>query len=69
MHQQLSMIVIGLMIEIGHQDLSLEEWMLNEMGAMMSLIHGDEVKPMAGLARAYPKWKRQHDIAAAEQTR
>tara|TARA_R110002060_G_scaffold61896_5_gene71335 strand:- start:153 stop:692 length:540 start_codon:yes stop_codon:yes gene_type:complete len=45
------------------------QWMLNEMGAMMSLIHGDEVKPMAGLARAYPKWKRQHDIAAAEQTR
>ncbi|PVH81214.1 hypothetical protein DL98DRAFT_514851, partial [Cadophora sp. DSE1049] len=44
-------------------------WMLNEMGAMMSLIHGDPVTPMAGLARAYPKWKRQHDVAAAEQTR
>ncbi|KAL5322420.1 hypothetical protein ACEPPN_010393 [Leptodophora sp. 'Broadleaf-Isolate-01'] len=48
---------------------SFLKWMLNEMGAMMSLIHNDPIKPMYGLARAYPAWKRQHDFAAAERNR
>lgn len=39
------------------------------MGAMMALINNDPVKPIAGLSRAYPAWKRQHDFATAEQSR
>lgn len=36
-------------------------WMLNEMGAVMSLIHGNTIKPVRGLGRGYRVWKETHD--------
>jgi hypothetical protein len=37
------------------------KWMLNEMGAFMSLARGDPLKPMIGLARGFEKWKAEQD--------
>jgi hypothetical protein len=42
------------------KDLFLK-WMLNEMGAFMSLARGDPLKPMLGLARGFDRWKAEQD--------
>jgi hypothetical protein len=37
------------------------KWMLNEMGAFMSLARGDPLKPIKGIARGFEKWKVEQD--------
>ncbi|KAE9373781.1 hypothetical protein N431DRAFT_466050 [Stipitochalara longipes BDJ] len=39
------------------------KWMLNEMGAFMSLARGDPLEPMEGLAPGYENWKKEQDAA------
>ncbi|PMD48063.1 hypothetical protein L207DRAFT_505147 [Hyaloscypha variabilis F] len=43
-------------------------WMLNEMGAFMSLARGDTLKPTPGLAKGFDKWKEQQ-ISKVRQKR
>jgi len=42
-------------------------WMLNEMGAFMSLARGDTMRPTPGLAKGFGEWKEQQAAKARQK--
>lgn len=43
------------------------KWMLNEMGAFMSLARADPLKPMEGMCPGFDKWKAEKDCQVKKQ--
>jgi hypothetical protein len=43
------------------------KWMLNEMGAFMSLARDDPLKPMEGMCPGFEKWKAEKNCQVKKQ--